>query len=248
MPRFFVPIENIKDNKIFIDTDDVWHITKVLRMNEGDEIVACDGKGYDYRATISKITKNEIICDINERLQSKTEPPVRVTLYQGIPKGTKMEYIIQKTTELGISDIVPVAMKRCVSKMDNDKSGKKKLERWNKICAEAAKQSQRGIVPVVHEPISFDEAIAGLKTNELYFAPYECEEQQGLRTVLTSKTDVKTVGFMIGPEGGYDLLEVERLKENGIQTVTLGKRILRTETAGEAVLAMLMYEIGDINM
>lgn len=135
MPRFFVPIENIKDNKIFIDTDDVWHITKVLRMNEGDEIVACDGKGYDYRATIFKITKNEIICDINERLQSKTEPPVRVTLYQGIPKGTKMEYIIQKTTELGISDIVPVAMKRCVSKMDNDKSGKKKLERWNKICA-----------------------------------------------------------------------------------------------------------------
>ncbi|MCD8391303.1 MAG: 16S rRNA (uracil(1498)-N(3))-methyltransferase [Firmicutes bacterium] len=243
MPRFFVPKENITDDKIIITSGDVAHITRVLRMGAGDKILVCDGKGFEYDAEIVETGKKEIIFRVLEKTESKNEPNISVTLYQGVPKGGKMEYIIQKTTELGITSIVPVEMARCVSKI----KGGDKIERWNKISAEAAKQSQRGIVPRVCEPMSFREAAERMKKDDLFFAPYECEETGGLKNTLLSKKDVKTVSFMIGPEGGFDLSEIEALKAAGIPTVTLGRRILRTETAGEAVLAMIMYEIGDVN-
>lgn len=247
MPRFFVPKENISENKILIDSSDVAHITRVLRLSIGDEILICDGSGYDYDAKIAEISKSEIVCGILAKRPSKTEADIAVTIYQGIPKASKMDYIIQKTTELGAVRIVPVAMARCVSKVEDKKSEKKKLDRWNKIAAEAAKQSQRGIVPKVLGVMSFDEAIDKMKSDDLCFAPYECEEKRTLREALLSDDKPKTVSFMIGPEGGYDLMEIEKLQAAGIKTVTLGRRILRTETAGEAVLAMVMYEIGDIN-
>lgn len=247
MPRFFVPTENIGENEIVIDSEDVAHISRVLRLNKGDELTVCDGRGNDYTARIDKTEKDKIICAILERHDSMSEPPVKVTLYQGIPKGTKMDYIIQKTTELGVSDIVPVEMRRCVAKIGDGKSEAKKLERWNKISAEAAKQSQRGIIPRVHGVMKFDEAIGAMKQADLCFAPYECEEKTSLKEILTGNGDIKTLAFMIGPEGGYDLMEAEKLRTAGIETVTLGRRILRTETAGEAALAMIMYEIGDVN-
>ncbi len=247
MPKFFVPKENILNDKIIISGEDVSHIKKVLRMNTGDGLTLCDGKGINYDAVIDSITDGKIECSIISESKSETEANIEVTLFQGIPKAAKTDYIIQKTTELGIVRIVPVAMSRCVAKIDNAKDAAKKQQRWQKIAEEAAKQSGRGIVPVVDMPISFDKAVEMLLQNDIYFAPYECEEQNSLKSVLTSKNNAKKIGFIIGPEGGFDLKEIEKLKEKNIPTITLGKRILRTETAGEAVLAMTMYELGDIN-
>ena len=248
MPKFFVPKENILDNEIVINNDDVAHIKRVLRANVGDNLTLCDGQGVNYDAKISKIEDRKILLEIISTCKADTEPNVEVTIFQGLPKASKMDYIIQKTTELGVVNIVPCKMSRSVSKIENAKDAVKKCERWQKISEEAAKQSGRGIIPKVFEPVDFKVAIKMMKEYDLAFAPYECEEQNRLKTVLNSKESIKTIAFMIGPEGGFDLDETEYLKENSIPTVTLGKRILRTETAGEAVLAMVMYELGDINL
>ena len=243
MPKFFVPRENIDGDTIRIGGEDVVHIKRVLRMREGDTLNMCDSSGCDYLAKIREIGEKDIFLDVLEKKKSETEPPVKVTLFQGIPKAGKMDYIIQKTTELGIFEIVPSVLSRCVVKLDGDK----KIKRWQKISEEAAKQSGRGIIPEIKEPMNLKEAIEELKNFDLAFVPYECEEENCLRDVLKSKDDIKTVGFMIGPEGGFEKSEIDLLVENGITPISLGKRILRTETAGEAVLSMVMYEIGDIN-
>lgn len=247
MPKFFVPKENISEDKILICGDDVAHIKRVLRLGVGDTLCLCDGAGTNYDAKISQINEKDIICQISSKQKADTEPDISVTLYQGLPKASKMDYIIQKTTELGIVKIVPTVMSRCVVKIDNQKDAQKKQQRWQKISEEAAKQSGRGIIPEVAEPMDFYKAIEEMKKADIAFAPYECEEDGKLKTVLTKKQNIKSISFIIGPEGGFDLTEVEKLRENGIDTITLGKRILRTETAGEAVLSMIMYECGDIN-
>ena len=243
MPKFFVPKENIDGETIKISGEDVIHIKRVLRMKEGDTLELCASSGYDYLAKIRELGQNDIILDILEKKKCETEPPIQVTLFQGIPKAGKMDYIIQKTTELGIFEITPCTLSRCVVKLDGDK----KIKRWQKISEEAAKQSGRGIIPKINEPLDLDSAISELKKFDLAFVPYECEEENCLKDVLLSKNDVKTVGFMIGPEGGFEKSEIDKLVEKGITPISLGKRILRTETAGEAVLSMVMYEIGDIN-
>ncbi len=247
MPKFFVTSDKIKDDRIIIDTEDAKHISRVLRMGEGDMLTVCDSQGTDYEAEIVSLGQQEIVCKINSKSESVSEPNIRVTLFQGLPKASKMEYIIQKTTELGITEIVPAKLSRCVAKIDNKKDEAKKFDRWQKISESAAKQSGRGIIPKISPIMTLDEIIEKSKEFDLFFVPYECEEQKTLREVLLSKKDVKSVGFLIGPEGGFDIAETEKLRNAGIDTVTLGKRILRTETAGEAVLAMTMYEIGDIN-
>ena len=247
MPKFFVTQDKITENQIIIDTEDVAHISRVLRLGIGDHVTVCDSQGTDYEAEIAEMEQKQIVCSITEKRASESEPNIKVTLFQGLPKASKMEYIIQKTTELGISEIVPVKLSRCVVKIDNKKDERKKLDRWQKISEAAAKQSGRGIVPQISEIMTLDEVIKRSKEFDLFFVPYECEEQKTLKEVLLSKPDIKSVGFVIGPEGGFDPAETEKLHESGIDTVTLGKRILRTETAGEAVLAMTMYEIGDIN-
>ena len=247
MPKFFVTQDKITENQIIIDTEDVAHISRVLRLGIGDHVTVCDSQGTDYEAEIAEMEQKQIVCSITENRASESEPNIKVTLFQGLPKASKMEYIIQKTTELGISEIVPVKLSRCVVKIDNKKDERKKLDRWQKISEAAAKQSGRGIVPQISEIMTLDEVIERSKEFDLFFVPYECEEQKTLKEVLLSRSDIKTVGFIIGPEGGFDPAETEKLHESGIDTVTLGKRILRTETAGEAVLAMTMYEIGDIN-
>ncbi len=246
MPKFFVPHENIAEDKITINNEDVAHITKVLRYKAGDELFLCDGRGTDYTVQIAQIEKKKIICNIISKKKSDTEPNIKITLFQGLPKASKMEYIIQKTTELGIAKIVPCIMDRCVVKLSD--GIEKKVERWRKVAYEAAKQSGRGVVPEVTMPVKFDDAVKMLKENDIYFAPYECENMNTLKSVLLERENPSTVGFMIGPEGGYDLDEVEKLKNENVNTVTLGKRILRTETAGEAVVSMTMYEIGDVNI
>lgn len=245
MPKFFAARENVSDSEIIIDNEDVGHITRVLRLCEGDSIEICDGMGNDYTAEIKAVEKKRIVCDILQKHASDTEANISVTLFQGIPKASKMEYIIQKNTELGIVRVVPCIMSRCVSKIDGKED--KKTDRWTKIAESAAKQSGRGVIPEISGAVDFKTAVEMMKQNDIYFAPYECETDGNLKKVLTSNPGAKTVAFMIGPEGGYDLSEVEYLHEMGIPTVTLGRRILRTETAGEAVLAMIMYELGDIN-
>ncbi len=243
MGKFFVPRENISDNKLIINSEDVNHISKVLRFGIGDKITCCDGMGNDYEVQICTLDKREIICNILSSKKAETEAGLFVTLIQGIPKGSKMDYIIQKTTELGVKRIIPCEMNRCVAKIDGDK----KIERWQKIAVEAAKQSGRGMVPEVTSPVSFTGALNILKEADICFAPYECEEESYLKPLLTSGAIPKTVTYIIGPEGGFDPTEVEKLANEKIPTVSLGKRILRTETAGEAVLSMVMYELGDIN-
>lgn len=247
MPKFFTARENISDTQIIIDNENVGHISRVLRLGEGDEITVCDGRGFDYRAVIASIENKKIICDITEKSKCNSEPDIEVTLFQGLPKASKMDYIIQKTTELGISKIVPCALSRCVVKLENKKAEEKKTERWQKVAEAAAKQSGRGVIPKVSMPVTLDSAISEMKECDICFAPYECEEETTLKKVLLSAKRPQKVGFIIGPEGGFDPLEIEKIKAAGIKTVTLGRRILRTETAGEAVLSMVMYEIGDIN-
>lgn len=246
MPKFFVLPENITENSLVIDNEDVNHITRVLRLKEGDQIEVCDGHGYDYRAQITKIEKQQVFCNLLSKVSATTEPELKVTLFQALPKASKMEYIIQKTTELGISKIVPCNLSRCVARLD-EKSASKKIERWQKIAEAAAKQCGRGKIPEIASLMEFKDAVAQMKQADLYFTPYECEEQNCLKPVLQSVKEPGTVSFMIGPEGGFDPAEINLIQENEILPVTLGKRILRTETAGEAVLAMIMYEIGDIN-
>ncbi len=247
MPKFFVLPEKIKDNKILIDTDDVSHIKKVLRLAKHDVIMVCDSMGMDYEAEIDEVNDKSIICDIISSKKADTEPNVFVTLYQGLPKASKMDYIIQKNTELGISRIVPVVMNRCVVKLENKKAEEKKVLRWQKIAEEAAKQSGRGKIPEILMPVTIDEAICEMKKADLAFAPYECEDTNYIKPVLQSVPNAQTVSFLIGPEGGFDKSEIQKLDQDGIKLITLGKRILRTETAGEAVCAMIMYEIGDVN-
>lgn len=240
MSKFFIPKENISTDCLIITGEDVKHINKVLRMGVGDEITCCDGQGNDYKARISSVG-TEITCEIIEKMKCDTESNIHVILIQGVPKASKMDYIIQKTTELGICEIYPCEMSRCVSKIE----GEKKIQRWQKIAEEAAKQSGRGVIPKIHNPINVRDAVGILKSCDVAFVPYECAEGKFLKPLLTSFDKPHTVAFMIGPEGGFDKSEIEKLAE--IPVVSLGKRILRTETAGEAVLSMVMYELGDIN-
>lgn len=246
MPKFFTERKNISDSEIIIDSEDAKHIKKVLRLSVGDEITVCDGAGVDYAAAIKSIENEKIVCDILVKHKCDTEPEVFVTLYQGLPKASKMDYIIQKNTELGICRIVPVKMSRCVVKLENESAERKKTERWQKISYEAAKQSGRGVIPEISMPITIDEAIERIKDDDLAFAPYECEEETRLKDVVGTAIGVKRVSFIVGPEGGFDITEVEKLKNAGIRTITLGKRILRTETAAEAVVSMLMYALDEI--
>ena len=244
MSNFFVPTENISETQIAVTGEDVGHIARVLRLKKGDFLTCCDSHGFEYETKISDISKSAVICNILKKSKCNTEPDIKVTLIQGVPKAAKMDYIIQKTTELGISEIFPCALNRCVSKINKDS----KTERWQKIAKEAAQQSGRGIIPSVHNAIGLKEALEILKKSDIAFVAYECEDKNDLKTVLLSKQNPETVAFLIGPEGGFDKSEIEFLTENGIPSISLGKRILRTETAGEAVLSMIMYEIGDINI
>ena len=241
MHRFFVKKQSILKDRIIISGEDVQHISKVLRLKCGDRIVLCDGEGTDYIAAIESMAKDLIGAIILEKEASKSEPDINVVLYQGIPKSTKMDIIIQKCTEMGIKRIVPVFMARTVVRLESEKDEMKKAERWVKIAEEAAKQSGRGIIPVIDMPVTLDQALRSASGLDLVIIPYELETSLPVKEVL-SKNKAGSIGFFIGPEGGFEPVEVEKAKEMGAVPVTLGRRILRTETAGIAVLTSIMYE------
>lgn len=245
MGKFFVLPQQISNGIIHIEGGDALHIGKVLRLAVGDTITVCDGAGVDYEAKIQKMQAQKVQAKIVDCHKSDTEPTLQVVLYQGIPKGTKMDFVIQKAVELGVSQIVPVVLKRTVVKLDA-KGAAGKVARWNKIAAEASKQCNRAVIPQVAPVVTLDEALGQMK-QQLKLIPYEAEEKKGLRDVLQQYQQVSSVGVLIGPEGGFDRAEVEQAVGAGLLPVRLGKRILRTETAPLAVIAALMYAYGELN-
>ena len=224
MYRFYVSKEQITDDKVYIDGTDVNHIKNVLRLEKGDWIIACDKEGMDYVSRISDISSERVVLNIEKVQDSDTELPCKIVLFQGLPKKDKMEFIIQKAVELGVSKIVPVAMKRCVVKLDDKKADKKE----------------------VTNPVSIKEAFdiaCGLEYNMI---PYELQDGiEKSREIVKEGCTKKSVGIFIGPEGGFEKDEVEEAVSRGIKPISLGKRILRTETAGIAVVSIMMFEMQD---
>lgn len=247
MHRFFIDSENIKENCIEINNEDVKHIKNVLRLEEGDIISICDKKESDYICKITQINKQNIVCDILEAYKSKGEAPIDIVLYQGLPKSDKMELIIQKATELGVKKIVPVATKRTVVKIQDKKREEKKIERWVRIAEEAAKQSKRGLIPEIGNIIEFKELLNIFKDEEFIVVPYESEKNIGIKEVLKNCKS-KKINILIGPEGGFEEFEIEGLKDINSHIVTLGPRILRTETAGLTATSIVLYELGDLGV
>ena len=246
MPRFFVNSKDIFDDNINITGEDYNHIKKVLRLKCGEIVTLSDGIGNEYVAEIEEFGEGFVHTKVIESYKNTTEPPVKVTLYQGLPKSDKMDFIIQKSVELGISRIVPVLTERTVVRLDSEKDALKKSERWNRISQEASKQCNRGIIPKIEIPISFKEAIKQTKDNVLALIPYEKESANSLKQILKRGGNITEISVFIGPEGGFTEQEIEEAVNMGLNSVTLGPRILRTETAGITVLSILMYELGDV--
>lgn len=243
MPRFFVKSENILPNSIVIDGDDVKHIKNVLRLGSNDIITLCDGVGNDYTVRIEKFESNLIYTDIIDKRKNETEAPIEVVLFQGIPKSDKMDMIVQKSVELGVKCIVPIITDRTVVVIKTQKDAASKVARWQRIAVEAAKQSNRGVIPIVEMPFSFKKALDFSKQMQVGIIPYEKEKEKSLREVLKG-SDAKSIAVFIGPEGGFSQSEVDKAVSEGITPVTLGPRILRTETAGLAAISVVMYEFG----
>ena len=242
MHRFFADFDSIKDDMIFIEGNDAHHISKVLRLKEDDEIIVCDKEGTDYHCSIKSLGKDAVEAWILKKEVSSSEPPIEITLYQGVPKGDKLETVIQKCVELGGVKIVPVSMKRSVAVI---KDKEKKKQRMQKIALESSKQCGRAKLPEVLEVLSFKEAIADAQNNDLKILPYGAENKQKLKDVLLENKNSTKIAIFIGPEGGFDEEEIKLAKENGFKTVTLGPRIMRTETAPLACISAVMYELGD---
>lgn len=246
MPKFFVDGSNISANKAKIIGGDVKHITKVLRLPLSSILTLCDGEGFDYVAKISAAEGDTLLLDILEKKASIAEPALKVTLFQGVPKNPKMEYIVEKCTELGADSICPVITKRSVVKFDSDAAAGKKLERWRKIASESVKQCARGAIPFVYDVHHLEETQQLIKELDVVLVAYENEKEVSLKNVLSKNREAKSLGIFIGPEGGFSDDEISFLKSCGCETVTLGNRILRTETAGPAVLAAVMYEFDEM--
>lgn len=245
MQKFFVEANQIENNKIIIIGDDVKHISNVLRMKIDEEVQIGNKETLEnYIAKIFEINKENIILKVVEKLDSSTESNVNIDLYQGLPKADKMEWIIQKTTEIGINKIIPVDMQRCVVKLD-EKDAKKKIDRWQKVAEGAAKQSKRDKIPKIENKIKLKEVENRIKEYDIFLIAYEEEKENKLKEQIKNiaKKQNYNIGVLIGPEGGLDIKEVEELKEKGAKTVTLGKRILRTETAPIVIISNILYEL-----
>ena len=245
MYQFFVEEEQVHSDSISITGGDVNHIKNVLRMKNGEKIRVSSKSGQAYFCHISSILDDEVIAAIDSEDETGTELDNHIVLYQGLPKGDKMELIIQKAVELGVSEIVPVAMKNCVMKIVPQKA-EAKVKRWRAIAESAAKQSGRNFVPEVAMPMTFSQALEYGASLDVKLLPYE--NQRGMehtRCIMRQCVGKKSIGVWIGPEGGYAPEEIDRACAAGWTLVSLGRRILRTETAGLAALAMLIYVLDE---
>lgn len=270
MAKFFIDPKNIDEKYIYLrEKNDLHHLVKVLRSRVGDEIEVSDGLAWEYATVIDDIFEDEAVLKIVDKHNFATEPKTRVTLFQGVPKGQKMELIIQKTVELGIDTITPVFMDRTV--VEDHGKFDKKIERWQKIADEAVKQCKRGMIPQITEKLTYKEMLGKLADFDLVLIPYEDEDGTTIKDVLrgfhkeqchsmydynsehncNSTHDCNSerreeplhIAIIIGPEGGFTEKEVKAAVDNSAKSVTLGKTTLRTETAGIAALAMIMYEL-----
>ena len=252
MHHFFVEPSQVHEDEIEILGGDVNHIRNVLRMKAGEELVINDGYGNEYGCRLHRFTDAAVCAKILEKRRVASELPSRITLYQCLPKGDKMELIIQKAVELGAAEIVPVSSRRCVAKLDARKEENKR-KRWQAIAESAAKQSGRAVGPKVKPAVDFGQALKQAGELDVRLIPYECADElledgqssamQKTRETLDSIRRGQSVGIFIGPEGGLEKEEVAAAIKAGAKPVTLGKRILRTETAGLCILSVLMFRL-----
>ena len=248
MPKFFIKDEQLKDNKITIIGEDVKHISNVLRMKIGEKIQVCNiDTNENYSAELELISKEKVVCNVIEKIKSQAESNLNLKIFQGIPKSDKMELIIQKSTELGVKEIIPVDMERCVSKISG-KDEKKKLERWQKISEVAAKQSGRDMIPKIRNVMKIKQICQEINDYDMLIVPYEKAEGYSFKSAIeemkSKNRNNLVVGIVIGPEGGFESAEIDELELSGAKIVTLGKRILRTETVALAMSSVIMYELG----
>ena len=243
MHQFFVTPMQVKEDHIYIEGQDVNHIKNVLRMKTDEQLKISDGNNKRYLCEIETMTAQEVCVRIIEEQQVNTELPSKIYLFQGLPKGDKMELIVQKAVELGVYEVIPVATKRAVVKLDEKKAAKK-VERWNGIAESGAKQSGRNVIPSVTKVMSYKEALAYAKELDVILIPYELAEGMAdTKQVIEGIKKGASIGVFIGPEGGFETAEVEQAIESGGKAITLGRRILRTETAGLTTLSILMYHL-----
>ena len=245
MPKFFVKEEQINNSYINIINDDVNHMKNVLRLNIGDTIQICNSDtGENYNAKIEALENSSIKCKIESVLDSSTESNVYIHIFQGLPKADKMELIIQKCTELGVQEITPVDMERSIVKL-NSKDAEKKLARWQKIAEVAAKQSGRDKITKVNNVAKFKDILNCVQSYDAFIVTYEKELCNTLKNELINLKSIKNpkIAILIGPEGGIDLKEIEDLNKENAKVVTLGKRILRTETVALVVSGIIQYEL-----
>ena len=245
MNRFFVSKENVLADEIIInDREDMHHITKVLRLKEGAVLDISDSDTWEYRVELTAISASEIRAKILDKQKFSSEPVLKITLFQGIPKQGKMETIIQKSVELGVSGIVPVFTARTV--VSRNENFAKKIERWQKVAGEAVKQCRRGVIPKIEKEILFSDMIDRFASGafDVVLFPYENEDGRSIKNALRNLNEKpQTLAIVIGPEGGFSDEEANALKSAGADAVSLGKTVLRTETAGPASIAMVMYEL-----
>ncbi len=243
MHQFFVTPDQVKENHIYIEGLDVNHIKNVLRMKAGETLKISDGNNRRYVCEIETMTAQEVCVRIVEEQPVDTELPSRIYLFQGLPKSDKMELIVQKAVELGVHEIIPVATKRAVVKLDEKKAAKK-VERWNGIAESAAKQSGRNVIPNVTNVMPYKDALEYAKLLDVILIPYELAEgMEETKRVIEGIERGQSVGMFIGPEGGFETMEVKEAVMHGAKVITLGRRILRTETAGLTTLSILMYHL-----
>ena len=243
MYQFFVDDCQIGKEYVTITGSDVNHISNVLRMKQGEELWISDGGKKEYRCTIEEFSPDEVLLHIIYAQEPDYELQSRIYLFQGLPKADKMELIIQKAVELGAYEVIPVETKRCVVKLDGKKAAKK-VERWKQIAESAAKQSKRMLIPNVHEVLTFKEALKYAESMDVRLIPYELAKgMQETKEILADIQPGQSIGIFIGPEGGFEEKEVETAISEGAKPITLGKRILRTETAGLAILSVLMFQL-----
>lgn len=243
MQHFFVTTDQVHGDQITIQGSDVNHLRNVLRMKIGEQLYVSDGDNQKYLCEIETYESDQAVLKICEQEQNDTELESKIYLFQGLPKGDKMELIIQKAVELGVYQVIPVSMKRCVVKLDEKKAAKK-VSRWQEIARGAAKQSGRGIVPGIADVMTYADALSFAKELDVLLVPYELADgMERTRQIISSIRPGQSIGIFIGPEGGFEKDEVERAVDLGAKEITLGKRILRTETAGLTTLSILMYHL-----
>lgn len=246
MPKFFITDYEIsKGNKAYITGDDAKHLKKSLRVKKGDEVILCDGNGRDFRGMVEKLESDAILVDVREELDKNGEPDLKVNIFMAITKGEGFEYAIQKCVESGAHSINPIITERTIVNIQSSKIDKK-VERWNRISEAAAKQSGRSRIPVVAYPMEYSEALTKPRGAEPSIICYVQEGSHSLKELLGKKADAEVLNVFIGPEGGFTPFEWENAKSAGLSSISLGKRILKAETAGFFVTVAAMYEYGEL--